>query len=200
MAPESRILRNGDSHRERRTAACIGFPVEVIAFLVLAFTLGACRGVRELRFETLPDQVDRGGLADAGLAPGKLHPAGLGFSLEGSFVEELGEEGLVPQSYLMTIQVENRSEDPVELPWESFSLRSDSGHLHRPDSMLRWNYEEEVYEPAPKSLPPGPRQVLVLRFPAGSRVKPEHILRVCLHWGYRHAGRTHAVATRFAVH
>lgn len=183
----TRERRNG---RYRRAVAAA-------ALLALA---SSCLRVQEVRLHSLPDLVDSRtdqGLADMGHAPAKTHPAGLGVDLECSFVEEHTREDLTRRDFLVTIHLENRTSSPIKLPWKEFLLRVDNGQRIRPISMVQWDEKEEEYGPAPDVLPPGPEQILVLRFPAGQRLRLELTIQVCLHWRYELDGKTHRIATRF---
>jgi len=180
------------SDRCRRT-------IVATAGVVLAVA-SSCFRVQEVRLRSLPDLVDSGvdqGLSDIGHAPAMNHPAGLSVNLECTFVEEHTREDLPRRDFLVTIDIQNRTASPLELPWKDFVLRIDNGQQIRPISMVLWNEKEEDYGPAPDVLPPGPRQVVVLRFPAGQRLRLELTIQVCLHWIYMLGGKTHRIATRF---
>jgi hypothetical protein len=177
-----------------RTSDQANFPAQTMrrALLVAAACLLGCSSVREVPLRTLPDLVDR---PDSAETP-KRHPSGLDIALDAVLAERA--DGTEPaRSFVVTVRVHNDTASGVELPCATFELADDDGRRYGLLAAQVWQESDERYDPAPPELAAGSRTMLVLTFGAGTKVDLQHVLELRLRWHYQHAGRKHAVLTRF---
>ena len=188
MAPLCSVFFTGS-----RWASALGLLPCVLA--------AGCFGPSARPLETLPDLVDRGSLAAAGQAPLKVHPWGLRFDLQTSFVEEtdLIDPNAQQRAFQVTLRADNRTDLPTRIDWDGLRLVADDGRRFVLDGVLRWNPRNERYVKANGELAAGTQSLHVARFVVARHVKLIQLIQLTLHWRYQHDGRRHEVATRFRV-
>ncbi len=169
-----------------------------VLFAGLLLALAGCSTTTETPLQTLPDLVDRPGLASVGHARAMVHPRGLRFDVQASFVEDpMSEAG--DRAWQVTMHVTNTSRAPVDLALAKTWIEDDIGRRFTFERAQAWDPATEEFGPANERVDPGTSAILVSRFPVNTSVQLHHLVRVTAHWRYRYENRVHAVATRFRV-
>jgi hypothetical protein len=128
----------------------------------------------------------------------QVHLPGIGCELECAYVEE-EQEMYVKRGFQVTFFVQNDSPSPLEIDWKRIDLIDDRDARYTMSSALRWNEDEERYDPAPAQLAPGARETLVALFPVEGRINLQHLFRVTLRWGYGLGAETRRIRSPFTV-